>query len=226
MAYDATRGRVVLFGGLDGNFRNDTWEWDGSTWSELSPPGSPSPRYGHAMAYNSVRGRVILFGGNDGRDCDDTWEWDGSTWSELSPPGSPSPRSGHAMAYNSARGRIVLFGGWDGIRRRNDTWEWDGSTWTELSPPGSPSPRTGHAMAYDVARDRVVLFGGNDAIFLAAIRGSGMGARGLNSRRQARPRLGMNTRWPTTRPLGRVVLFAGYGSFRNDTLGVGWEHVV
>jgi len=68
MAYDSARGKVVLFGG---NFNtddpsrqhlNDTWEWDGSSWTQIrtvEPPG----REGHAMAYDSARRVVVLFGG-------------------------------------------------------------------------------------------------------------------------------------------------------------------
>jgi hypothetical protein len=34
MAYDAARMRVVLCGGADGSkMLNDTWEWDGQTWT-------------------------------------------------------------------------------------------------------------------------------------------------------------------------------------------------
>jgi hypothetical protein len=74
MTYDAARGRVVLFGGFDGSRLGDTWEWDGTTWSEISHPVSPSARSSHAMAYDAARGRVILFGGLDGSlRLGDTW---------------------------------------------------------------------------------------------------------------------------------------------------------
>ncbi len=41
-AYDAARGRVVLFGGTSLIYPNivylsDTWEWDGTTWSQRTP---------------------------------------------------------------------------------------------------------------------------------------------------------------------------------------------
>ena len=40
IAYDAGRGVVVLFGGYDGTYLNDTWEWNGSAWREgFSLPG-------------------------------------------------------------------------------------------------------------------------------------------------------------------------------------------
>ena len=29
ITFDSVRRRVVLFGGWDGSYKNDTWEWDG-----------------------------------------------------------------------------------------------------------------------------------------------------------------------------------------------------
>jgi hypothetical protein len=39
MAYDRSRERLVLFGGFDGNSqrRGDTWEWDGTRWTDVTP---------------------------------------------------------------------------------------------------------------------------------------------------------------------------------------------
>ena len=36
MAYDAARGVTVLFGGYDGaNYLGDTWEWNGTSWTQV-----------------------------------------------------------------------------------------------------------------------------------------------------------------------------------------------
>ncbi len=168
MAYDSARGVTVLFGGDDDHsFNGDTWEWDGTTWTQRSTTG-PSPRWLHAMAYDSARGVTVLFGGLESRpypyDRGDTWAWDGATWTQRSTTG-PSPREGHAMAYDRARGVTVLFGGryyssGSGFLL-GDTWEWDGTTWMLRSTIG-PLPRAYHAMAYDNARGVIVLFGGWD----------------------------------------------------------------
>src|SRR5436309_145576 len=85
MAYDSARGRVVLFGGSG---LGDTWEWDGTSWTQRASSGPP-PRYKHAMAYDSARGRVVLFGGDGaaGPYLADTWEWDGTAWTQRSPSG-------------------------------------------------------------------------------------------------------------------------------------------
>jgi hypothetical protein len=173
MAYDAAQGRVVLFGGNDGSYRQDTWEWDGAAgiWTEVTPAGSkPTARVGHAMAYDAARGKTVIFGGHDGLPTQDVWEWDGASgaWTNRTPAGvRPPARNSHAMAYDAARGKVMLFGGAASGSRIQDTWEWDGAAgiWTEVTPAGSPPPaRSEHAMAYDAARGKVVLFGGSTGI--------------------------------------------------------------
>ncbi len=168
MAYDAARGVTVLFGGRSPSnpiSDGETWEWDGTNWTQRTPAISPSPRAGHAMAYDSVRQVTVLFGGitPSGGFLGDTWEWDGSAWS-LRSTGGPEARYATAMAFDSARGVTVLFGGQApftccSLQHRNDTWEWDGSAWTPRGS-GGPSPRIAPAMAYDSARGVAVLFGG------------------------------------------------------------------
>src|SRR5438876_261777 len=53
MAFDSTRGRVVLFGGYVGGTLSlgDTWERDGTAWVQRAPFTSPSARSSTAMAY-------------------------------------------------------------------------------------------------------------------------------------------------------------------------------
>jgi hypothetical protein len=35
LAFDDARGSILLFGGVDAVALADTWEWDGSSWSEI-----------------------------------------------------------------------------------------------------------------------------------------------------------------------------------------------
>ena len=166
MAYDSNRGRTVLFGGrppADGSAPlGDTWEWDGSYWTQVDDFGPPA-RVQHAMVYDSVRKVTILFGGNSGSGTNtsalgDTWQWDGQNWTQLSNSG-PSARVSHAMAFDATRNQTVLFGGADATGPLQDTWQFDGQDWTRLENSG-PSPRSYHAMAYDAVNARVTLFGG------------------------------------------------------------------
>ena len=162
MAYDSDRKMAVMFGGYysyDSTEKNygDTWEWNGSMWTEASKTG-PTPRRDHAMAYDSARKKVVLFGGYNGSSYyGDTWEWDGSSWTSVSTTG-PDPRAKHAMAYDAARGEVILFGG-ETPSHENDTWAWNGSNWTEVGTTG-PTSRVDHAMAYDAFRSEVVLYSG------------------------------------------------------------------
>ena len=65
MAYDELRRRVVCFGGrggLNGWYWNDTWEWDGTAWSQINAAG-PSARIDHVMAWDSTWQRIVLAAG-------------------------------------------------------------------------------------------------------------------------------------------------------------------
>jgi hypothetical protein len=168
MAFDSARGQIVLFGGGNvvnnaANILGDTWEWNGSTWTQVASTG-PSPREGHAMAFDSARGKTVLFGGANGNEYGDTWEWDGSTWALVSTTG-PAARLWHGMAYDSARRRTVLFGGQNSSTfGLGDTWEWDGTNWTQIANVGPE--RSGPGLAFDSAHSQTVMFGGLMGNFL------------------------------------------------------------
>ena len=166
MVFDSQRNRTVLFGGLSATgYQNDTWEYNGATWTQRSLAISPPARDSHAMVYDSVRHVVVLFGGYSGNSANlylnDTWEFNGTNWQQVTTPQPPSGRNHHAMVYDSQRGVVVLFGGRSAADPQlDDTWEYNGATWTQVSPAQSPGGRESHAMAYDGERHITVLFGG------------------------------------------------------------------
>lgn len=164
MAYDTARGVTVLHGGIGrvGNeaqgSNSDTWEWNGTVWTERDVNG-PGPKQSHSIVYDSARGVSVLFGGETsqtGPFSSETWEWDGVLWTQSAVSG-PSARAYHASAYDSARRVTVLFGGQSPML--SDSWEWNGLNWMQRLISG-PSGRFYHAMAYDSARGTTVLFGG------------------------------------------------------------------
>ena len=168
LAYDPLRRRVVLFGGVISDplhqYRDDTWEWDGTDWTELRPGSAPAPRRMAAMCWDGVRQALLLFGGKTGSGAwsDETWTWDGSHWTQLQTGLRPPARDGHTLVWDSHRARGVLFGGWVINGYVNDTWEWDGSAWQRVLPASAPPARGHHAMGFDVLRGRSVVFGAND----------------------------------------------------------------
>src|SRR5688572_19875693 len=165
VAFDAARGRAVIFGGThDKYIFGDTWEWDGVAWLARTPTLAPTPRYTHTLAYDLTRKRTVLFGGrarNAMGDyyADDTWEWDGSDWTQRTTVVRPPARMQHAMAWDAQRARVVLFGGSPlGGGWFRDTWEWDGATWTQRQPQTTPPALTRPLLAYDWLRSRTVMF--------------------------------------------------------------------
>jgi hypothetical protein len=144
----------VLFGGVSGDMTqplSDTWTWNGTRWTRLSPANSPSGRGNAAIAYDEGRGVTVLFGGTSGfyGSLTDTWTWDGTNWTEMQPSASPPSVAGTTrMSYDAALGRVVLFtvgalphqGRWV-----TQTWTWDGRDWTQLAPPASPTFPSGTA---------------------------------------------------------------------------------
>lgn len=147
---------VLMFGGRNPSNQqlNDTWWWNGVTWTMLASGGPPA-RCCHDMAYDSDRDRVVLFGGWNGGNLGDTWEWDGAAWTQMLPSSSPSARWGHRMAYDPVLQRVVLHGGdVDGT----ETWFWDGVDWTLVDPNGPDV--INHGLDYDATNGRILSFGG------------------------------------------------------------------
>jgi hypothetical protein len=169
MIYDTARGKAVMFGGFGWvgssySRLNDTWEYDGVNWTQITTASSPSPRQDHAIAYDSARQKVVMFGGYANGYPDETWEYDGVNWTQVTTNTTPSARDQHAMIYDTARGMVVMFGGNNFTPGfLNDTWEYDGVNWTHVATASSPSARSYHSMAYDSVRGKVVMFGGFDS---------------------------------------------------------------
>ena len=145
---------------------NDTWTWDGTTWTKQQPAVTPPPRANARMAYDAVRGVVVLFGGNnaDGDPLGDTWTWDGHNWTKHATVPAPPARDEASLAFDPAVGKVVMFGGevQAGINSRyyGDTWLWDGHSWEQATNEASPPARHDAAMVFDQARGVLLLYGG------------------------------------------------------------------
>lgn len=172
MTYDAARKKVVLFGGDTATGTNDeTWEWNGTAWSQLSPPVSPPPRSLTALAYDSARQRVVMFGGRSGTGMflDDTWEWDGAAWTQILSSPTPLGRQAQATVFDRARKRTLMFGG---TISEFAIWEWNGLEWSQPLLEWQVGIANGPAAAYDPVSRQMVVFGGgvgtgvNDGMYL------------------------------------------------------------
>jgi hypothetical protein len=154
-------GTAVLFGGekRDLSDLNDTWTFDGYTWTLVPFPNPPPAASEDMWSMAALGHEVVLFGGYDAATkwaLNETWVFDGSVWRMLQVPNPPPPRSHSAMA--TFGDRVVLFGGEGYNGALNDTWTFDGAVWTKLDLPQPPRARSGASMV--AWEGRLILVGG------------------------------------------------------------------
>jgi hypothetical protein len=132
VAFDPTRGKVVLFGGANTGWvtnYDQTWEWNGTDWSPTALERAdgiwnPGPRDNFAMAYDPRGERVVIHGGDLASGCAaDVWSWDGTEWTlHISTGTLPTARGGHSMWHDSGANELRLFAGGCGTTYANDLW--------------------------------------------------------------------------------------------------------
>jgi hypothetical protein len=225
MVYDPNRQRLVLFGGVNvGNIArsNDTWEFDGTTWTQIITANSPPIRASPGMAYDSQRQRVVLFGSTT---SSDTWEYDGTNWTQRTPGAFPPARSQTPMAFDAANSVSVIFSGYDAspaMTAFTDTWTWSGASWSRRTTNTNPSARWGHALV--AAQDGLLLFGGSTATAVYVNDTWLWNGRSWISRA---PAMSPSARYIHGMAFdsvrGKLVVFGGYGTGGN-VLADTWEY--
>ncbi len=161
-AYDSAQKVTVMFGGWSGTTHlDDTWFWNGSTWSAYTPAHSPSARLHQCGCFDSDRNEFIMFGGMDAswNQLKDVWIFNGTDWSEET-PGATIGKADGELAYDSNRKVSVLFVSDVWGTPFVETWERSGTTWTQKSPATSPKPRADTGLVFDSNRNVCVLFAG------------------------------------------------------------------
>jgi hypothetical protein len=136
LAFDSTHNQLVLFGGTAYDSRefpvpfNDTWTWDGTTWTRRFPATLPPVRWGAGMEYDAADRHLLLVGGMDAdfNELADDWIWTGRDWQKVGSTTTATAPSGPylGMAWDPVRSEMVVF---------------DGRTWTY--GPLLPSPIPG-----------------------------------------------------------------------------------
>ena len=187
LTYDSARGVVVLFGGDgdNGRFLSDTWEYDGTSWKEITPtdPEGETAILAHAglpsLTYDSARGVVVLFGGREGSGSDSTSFSDTGECRRCQLDRNHPHRPREAMAVlqratctASPTIRPAVWWFCLGALIVSLAYPTLGNTTvpavTEITPTdpendGNPSGRFFDRLTYDAARGVAVLFGGHEA---------------------------------------------------------------
>lgn len=222
LAWDDVRQKIILFGGRGGTSPfglNDTWEWDGTNWVQLSPATVPMARDQARLVTHVGRGEIHVIGDPESNSLG--WRWNGSDWVFEEPLNGPVPRRGGGFACRRDDSRCVYTSGFGGNERLVDSWELTPGTWTPQPVPGPGLALT--AMTWDDRRQVGVLFGGYDAT--RSLSGQTW-EYDVSGWRQVMPTMSPPAR--TTEVMafdtwrGRTVMFGGYsaGNAVDDT----WEY--
>jgi hypothetical protein len=173
MADDPADGQVILFGGERfvtvpsprNVLLNDTWAWNGASWTNITPVNSPPVGFWASMTYDAATSSVILFGGENttSQYSNDTWSFHAGVWTQLLPTVLPSARHGQEMVYDATDSEIVMFGGLNSTVYVNDTWTYGGGNWAPIAPGNHPGARVGAGLAYDSTAGTTLLYGGMPA---------------------------------------------------------------
>lgn len=171
MAYDPVSRRMILFGGWEVNTPDraypdgfdDTWAWDGTTWTRLHPAHMPPSG---VEVYAATGDHLMLYAGSQSRQPtrSQTWEWTGSDWQQLQPAVSPPARENTTVAGDGHN--VVLFGGYGAdptasVGELSDAWEWTGDNWIPIQTGAAPSGRLEAGLAA-AGQGRFTMFGGED----------------------------------------------------------------
>jgi hypothetical protein len=99
-SFDAGSPGVAVFGGVGSSLLNDTWIWNGSSWSQATAgAGAPTARQGAEMVYATASQRMVSFGGRDSRGLtNELWFGSVSAASAWPAPVSVTPSQGGGAA--------------------------------------------------------------------------------------------------------------------------------
>jgi hypothetical protein len=186
-AYDRKRQKIVVVGGwtADSTASNQTWEFDGTTWTLAPIPPFPAQTAAGVLVYDEFREVLVHIGG---KGTAGLFEWDGSATGWVLRQFVPVEYAGGmngslawfnpSAAYDPVRRVTVIHGGFLDYAGRTGPrtdyygwdfmWEWDGTTLTSISyginqaaaPTNAPEGRSGARMVFDRARGQMLLFGG------------------------------------------------------------------
>ncbi|HEX6810154.1 MAG TPA: hypothetical protein VF384_00900 [Planctomycetota bacterium] len=173
-AFDPMSGNLIMFGGDTGAFpspaSNQTWSYNGTTWSQLTPATSPTGKVGMQLVHDQNRGVFVMFGSVNtsafgGASVNQHWEFDGATWTQIFPTTTPGGLGNYGACFDLVRNKVVLYGGTANSMfpiAESNTWEYDGTNWAQVTTAGSPGPLERPAMCFHAGIARTVMFGGID----------------------------------------------------------------
>jgi len=169
MAYDESRGVVVLYGGkgadeegsLRGKELDDTWEYDGEAWRQIKAD-PPRNNLAAVMVYDRQRKALAIHGGafpmTSGLPFASTF--DGQRWSQVPKVDISAGLASHGAVYDSDARRVVFVLSDKGELKTASLAPVLGAHNIVIGSRGGCPERRAFSCAYDPLRKQIVVFGG------------------------------------------------------------------
>ena len=180
-------GCILLFGGCSvikafqanllicSTDLQDTWEFYGGNWAQVTTASSPSARHELMMAFDSnpSDNYPFIFGGcspgsNSCGPTQDQYKFVSSptccTWTTITSATEPSARAAAGMAYDSSTADqyVLMYGGWSGSAMDSDAWAFKAGSWvsTAVCTSCAPGARGGDSLNWSATYSKLFLVGG------------------------------------------------------------------
>lgn len=170
-AFDPIRDRLVIYGGIQTSADlktltplYDTWEFDGTTWTQV---GSDGPQLSKPLlAYDAARNQVIMLGTNKSAAVEMfVYDPAAAKWNQLTPPALPPCVNEGMLTYQGSNQTVVYTGGvCTNATGGDETYEWDGTTWKKITLTAAATRLFGAAIAFDDERQLTTMFGGTPVV--------------------------------------------------------------
>lgn len=170
-AFDPVRDRLVIYGGTqisaDGKTltpAHDTWEFDGTTWTQVGGEGPAVTK--PLLAYDAARNQIIMLA-LDPNTATLMYTYDASSgnWNPVTPATLPPCVNEGQMTWQGSNQTVVYTGGvCSNATGADETYEWDGTTWNKIPLTAIATRVFGAAFAFDDSRQEVAMFGGTPPV--------------------------------------------------------------
>ena len=155
MGYDPATGQMLLTGG-DAPVRGDlsslaqTWNWNGSRWSETGATVGPFDTEAAAIVYDGGTRQLMLMSGTQ------LWTWNGASW-QLQPGIVSAPQPPVVgLSYDAATRQVIGVFVLSAFNYTSSTWLWESDRWRELQGASGPPTSLRGAIGYDAATGQLV----------------------------------------------------------------------
>lgn len=152
LGYDPQRQRVVMFGGATpAQTFDDTWEYDGVAWQQVTTQARPPAGRANAC-FDRVRGDIVARVESAPHD----WAYDGAGWQVLATSYASHAAPAGRLLTSPFDGRAL----WLAVDESHLFEQLLPGTWLPVAASERTDARYGAGVAVDARRDLLMVFGG------------------------------------------------------------------